>query len=273
MDYPPEYLAARTVLLDALEALDNHLPNIVLVGAQAVYLHTGAGNLVQPPMTTDADLALDTSALADEPEISSALTGAGFSAGTHPGSWRGKGGIAVDIMVVPWQSGTKKKDARAGRIPPHARNTARITAGLEPALVDCAPHLITALDPDDRRQVNLRVAGPAALLIAKAIKVEERLADADSGKSTRLKEKDALDMFRLLQAVETDDLAHGIRRHLTDDHANEVTMRGLRVLEAHGTTSRSALPMLAAQAAAGDVTVGPSFVALTKDLLSTAVTR
>ncbi|MFD1046497.1 hypothetical protein ACFQ1S_13510 [Kibdelosporangium lantanae] len=248
-------MAARTVLLDALEALDNHLPNIVLVGAQAVYLHTGAGNLVQPPMTTDADLALDTSALADEPEISSALTGAGFSAGTHPGSWRGKGGIAVDIMVVP------------------SRNTARITAGLEPALVDCAPHLITALDPDDRRQVNLRVAGPAALLIAKAIKVEERLADADSGKSTRLKEKDALDMFRLLQAVETDDLAHGIRRHLTDDHANEVTMRGLRVLEAHGTTSRSALPMLAAQAAAGDVTVGPSFVALTKDLLSTAVTR
>jgi hypothetical protein len=136
--------------------------------------------------------------------------------------------------------------------------------------VDCASHLLTALDPNDGRQVDLRVAGPAALLIAKAIKVEERLADADGGKITRLKEKDALDMFRLLQAVETEDLGQGIQRHLADDQAREVTARGLRVLEAHGSTHRSQLPMLAAQAAAGDVAVAPSFVALTKDLLNMA---
>ena len=75
MHYPAEYSAARTVLLDALEALDSHLPNVILVGAQAVYLHTGAGELAQPPMTTDADLALDTSALADVPEIASGIEG------------------------------------------------------------------------------------------------------------------------------------------------------------------------------------------------------
>ncbi len=121
MHYPAEYVAARTVLLDALEALRAHLPSIILVGAQAVYLHTGAGELVQPPMTTDADLALDTANLADEPEITSSLVNAGFSPGKGPGSWLGKGNIAVDIMVVPWQSGTTKKTARAGRIPPHAR--------------------------------------------------------------------------------------------------------------------------------------------------------
>ena len=51
------------------------LPNVILVGAQAVYLHTGAGELAQPPMTTDADLALDTSALADVPEIASGIEG------------------------------------------------------------------------------------------------------------------------------------------------------------------------------------------------------
>lgn len=268
MHYPAEYLAARTVLLDALEALDSHLPNIVLVGAQAVYLHTGAGTLTQPPMTTDADLALDTSALADAPEIASTLMNAGFKPGRNPGSWLGKGEIAVDIMVVPWQSGTTKKEARAGRIPPHAKNTARITAGLEPALVDCALHRVTALEPGDGRQVDLRVAGPAALLIAKAIKVEERLADADGGQGSRLKEKDALDMFRLLQAVETEDLVQGIRRHLCDDQAREVTMRGLRALETHGISPRSKLPVLAAQAATGDVTVAPSFVALAQDLLN-----
>jgi hypothetical protein len=265
--YPAEYAAARTVLLDALEALERHLPNIILVGAQAVYLHTGAGRLAQPPMTTDADLALDTSALADEPEIASTLMNAGFKPGRNPGSWLGKGEIAVDIMVVPWQSGTTKKAARAGRIPPHSTNTARITPGLEPALVDCARHQLSAFEPGDERVVDLKVAGPAALLIAKAIKVEERLADADRGSSARLKEKDALDMFRLLQAVETDELAQGVHRHLADAQAGAVTMRGLRALETHGTSLRASLPTLAARAAAGDVTVAPSFVALTQDLL------
>jgi hypothetical protein len=174
----------------------------------------------------------------------------------------------VDIMVVPRQSGTMKKGVRAGQIPPHGKNTARITAGLEPALVDYAAHRLTALDPSDNRQFDLRVAGPAALLIAKAIKIEERLADADGGKSTRLKEKDALDMFRLLQAIETEDLVQGVRLHLADDQARAVTVRGLKVMETHGSTPRSQLPVLAAQAGAGDVTIAPSFVALTQDLLN-----
>jgi len=265
--YPAEYTAARTILLDALEALDSHLPNVVLVGAQAIYLHTGAGELAQPPMTTDADLALNASALADEPEIAGALMDAGFSLGKNPGSWLGNGGIAVDIMVVPWQAGTAKKGARAARIPPHAKDTARITAGLEPALIDHTQHLLTALDPSDRRQIELSVAGPAALLIAKAIKVEERLADANQGNSMRLKEKDALDMLRLLQAVETDDLLRGVQRHFADTEAAQVSQRGLQVIERYGTSARSPLPVLATQAAAGDKTVALSFATLATDLL------
>ena len=40
----PEYVAARRVLLDALEALTD-LPSLILVGAQAVYHHTGISGL------------------------------------------------------------------------------------------------------------------------------------------------------------------------------------------------------------------------------------
>jgi hypothetical protein len=43
----PVYVLARKVLLDALEVLEPHLDALVLVGAQAVYHHTG-----------DADLAM-----------------------------------------------------------------------------------------------------------------------------------------------------------------------------------------------------------------------
>lgn len=43
--HAPEYVAARRVLLDALEALKDHLPSLILVGAQAVYHHTGISGL------------------------------------------------------------------------------------------------------------------------------------------------------------------------------------------------------------------------------------
>lgn len=48
-EYDPEYVEARRVLLDALEALGNHRKAVVLVGAQAIYQRVGAGNL-SPPM-------------------------------------------------------------------------------------------------------------------------------------------------------------------------------------------------------------------------------
>lgn len=76
--HAPEYVAARAVLLDALDALDGHLPTIIVVGAQAVYLHTGAGDFVEPPMTTDGDLALNAESLKTSPEITAAMAAVGF---------------------------------------------------------------------------------------------------------------------------------------------------------------------------------------------------
>ncbi len=67
MALDPEYVAARRVLMDALDALEGHRDNLVLVGAQAVYHHTGDAELNVPVMTTDADLAIDTAGLADAP--------------------------------------------------------------------------------------------------------------------------------------------------------------------------------------------------------------
>lgn len=117
-DIAPEYVAARSVLLDALTALEYHLDNVILVGAQAVYHHTGDTTLNVPVMTTDADLALDINQLSDQPKISSVLEHAGFAQGDNPGHWVGRGDVAVDLMVVPHQSGTDRKHARGARIAP-----------------------------------------------------------------------------------------------------------------------------------------------------------
>lgn len=267
MNVAPEYVAARTVLLDALAALGRHRSNVILVGAQAVYHHTGDGDLSVAVMTTDGDLALDTRGLADDPEIAHALRSAGFAAGANPGRWVGRGDVAVDLMVIPAQANTTKPGARAARIPPHERATARLTPGLEPALVDHQPLTIMALEATDSRTFDIRVAGPAALLVAKLNKIGERL-DQSHTRPDRLKEKDALDAFRLLQTVSTADLVAGLRTHRDDVNARPVSAAALRLLRTEGLNAAGILPRLAATAALGDPTVAPSFVALAEQLVA-----
>ena len=268
VEISPEYLAARRTLLDALAALEPHLDNLILVGAQAVYLHAGAGDVSVAPMTTDADLALDARGLADSPEISAALSAAGFVAGSNPGAWIAPNSVAVDLMVVPHQSGRTRPSARAAHLDPHDRRTARVTTGLEPTLVDCAHRELRALadDPDTRR-FTVRVAGPAALMTAKLVKIGERL-DQKTRQPDRIKAKDALDLFRLLQSVETVDLVSGFALHLDDDFAAASTRTALEFLRAQSQSTDGVLPQLAQIAAAHDPVVGASFVALSGELFS-----
>jgi hypothetical protein len=266
-DLATEYVTARRVLLDALAALDEHLDNLILVGAQAVYQHAGDADLNVPLMTTDGDLAIDTRDLAEVPEIGTALRAAGFSPGPNPGHWVAINDVAVDLMVVPHQAGTSRASARAARLAPHEKLTARIARGLEPALIDNEHIIITALEPGDTRNYRLRVAGPAALLTAKAIKISERLDQADT-QPDRLKEKDALDAFRILQAIETRDLVRGFTRHSEGEHAGAVTAEALGVYRTHASTPQGRIAVLAGSAAQGDPTVAPSFAALVNELMS-----
>ena len=262
-----EYVAARRVLLDALGALEAHLPSLILVGAQAVYHHTGDANLNVPLMTTDADIAIDTRGLADAPEIGAVLRDAGFTPGPNPGHWVAASDVAIDLMVVPHQARTAKASARAARLAPHDRLTARIARGLEPALIDHERVAIGALEPSDPRTFDLAIAGPAALLVAKVIKISERLGQSDR-QPDRLKEKDALDAFRLLQAIDTVDLVAGVTRHRADSNAAVVADEALDILRLHASTPRGRIAVLASSAAGGDATVAPAFAALCNDLLA-----
>jgi hypothetical protein len=55
---------------------------------------------------------------------------------------------------------------RGADIPPHSRTAVRRAAGLEAAIVDHAWTEISALEEADTRTITIKVAGPAALLIA-----------------------------------------------------------------------------------------------------------
>ena len=71
----------------------------MLIGAQAIYLHTGAVSTALPPTTKDSDLAIDRRRLSDYPLLEDAMSRAGFTLGKDPGSWLGAMDIPVDLMV------------------------------------------------------------------------------------------------------------------------------------------------------------------------------
>ena len=79
VDYDPLYVAARSVLLDALNALGPQREAVIVVGAQAVYLRTGDAGIAVTPYTTDADLVLAPDRLTDEPRVEELMRAARFS--------------------------------------------------------------------------------------------------------------------------------------------------------------------------------------------------
>lgn len=93
----PELLvAARSALLDALQALAAHRDALVLIGAQAIYLHTGAALVALAEATKDSDLAIDPRELDDDPLLDDAMTAAGFHRDLiypQPGAWLSPTGI------------------------------------------------------------------------------------------------------------------------------------------------------------------------------------
>jgi hypothetical protein len=218
-------------------------------------------------MTTDADFALNVDSVRDEPELFTTMTEAGFVPGTQPGSWRGQGGVCVDLMVVPHQSG-RGKAARSANLPPHRNGVARIARGLEAALVDNEPMAIGALDTTDQRVHTIRVAGPSALLVAKLIKISERLHAASNGQPNRVNAKDALDVLRLLRQIEITELVAGFRAHMDDPYAAEVSAEAIKTLRQHSAKPANMLPTLASEAVGEDPIVAASFVALAAELAS-----
>lgn len=236
----PEYVAARRVLLNALTALADHRDALVVVGAQAIYLHTGSADLDQTvaPYTTDGDLAVNPSLLGDDPALEAAMTGAGFHLSPQPGGHVEPGiwitqatidGVPYDVpvdLIVP--EGVATGGGRRGaRLGPHGKRAARRAVGLEAALVDNTPITLTSLEPDDSRVVTARVAGPAALLVAKTHKLHDRAA---AGTHDRLSDKDASDVLRLMLATDAGNVSERLRDLAADPVAGEVTSAALPML-------------------------------------------
>ncbi|MCY3748901.1 MAG: hypothetical protein OXG64_06355 [Chloroflexi bacterium] len=219
-------LEARETLLDAVDAMGPHSDAVILVGAQAIYVHTAPvdASFALSPFTYDADIVLDPELLGSSPAIVDAMSRAGFQLGDQPGRYRRDVGPQVDLLVPEAVGGPGRRAARLGV---HGNRAAMKVHGLEGALVSHTRMTISSLVPGAGRACILKVARPAALLVAKVHKVGERLRDSDVRRRDPVA-KDAFDMYRLLRAVDTPDLA-----------------AEFRLLRAHGVSSRVTFEALA----------------------------
>ncbi|HEX4465500.1 MAG TPA: hypothetical protein VH042_12760 [Solirubrobacterales bacterium] len=262
----------RQALLDALDALHDQLGALVLIGAQALYLHTGDVEVAIPEETKDADIGIDRTKLHEDPLIEAAIEAAGFHKdleNPQPGTWISPDGIPVDLMVPEAMAGPSASNRRGARIPPHDNGAMRRATGLEGSVVDNADREIRSFDPLDDRLFTIRVAGPGALLVAKLHKIGER----SERESARLRDKDAHDVYRLLVAVDTEILSEAISRLLGDEISSAVTEQALAYLAelfAAGPDSVGSLMAGRAEEGVGEPDiVAASVSALASDLLAT----
>lgn len=224
----PLYRATRRSLLDALDALAGQHDAVILVGAQAVFLHAGEVDEAIATETKDADLAVNPELLAATPLIEEAMRTAGFDLDARhpqPGTWISSDGMPVDLLIPDAVSGRTGR-GRSGRIKPHSNMSTRRVRGIEGALVDHAPMTITALDPDDHREHQLHVAGPMALLVAKLHKVSDREAEG-----ARQRPRDAHDVYRLLREVDLNVFVAGYARLAAADVSRPVTEEAVAALD------------------------------------------
>jgi len=260
-------VAARSALLDALDALASHRGALVLTGAQAIYLRTGAAVVALAEATKDSDLAVDPRALGDDPLLDEAMTRAGFHRDLmhpQPGSWLSAAGVPVDLMVPEALAGDAGR--RGARIPPHSRHATRRTAWLEAAVVDHSPMTITALDPSDPRTAVIAVAGSAALLVSKLHKLGERRDDPG-----RLVDKDAHDVYRLMVATDAAKLARRLVELSQEQLSGPATRRAiglLRELYADSSSVGSAMAGRAEQLVGDPAVVSASAALLASDILA-----
>lgn len=250
-----QYVVARSVLLDALEALSAHLDAVILVGAQAVYLRTGREQLGVAPYTTDGDVVLDPARLDEEPELEVVMKSAGFDldrkadGSEEPGIWieyREIDGERVKVpvdLIVPTDA-APPGGRRGARLKGHSKVAVRKIPGLEACLLDHDVMTVASLTDGDDRSFEIAVAGPIALVIAKAYKLHDRLKN--EARPDRVDEKDAGDAYRIMRIADRRECAEVARRLIEHPELGRACAVGLQRLFDLFEASRSQGTVMAA---------------------------
>jgi hypothetical protein len=211
---------SRRLLITTIVALGGHADAMTVLGAHAVHVWVQKKwGPIDMESTRDGDLAINPVLIAEDPKIMEIMAEIGLEPARpeRPGiygyvserglPWNQR--TTVDLLVPETYAGSK---GRAARIPGQKSATIR-AYGLELAIHDRTLTRISTTDGEPELSVDVHVAGPAPLLIAKAHKVSERLADVEK-RPDRLRPKDSGDIALLMMVTDGGEMAESMMKHV-----------------------------------------------------------
>lgn len=117
------------------------------------------------------------------------------------------------------------RNIRAARVGAHGSHAVSATRGTELSVLDRQWRTLRAFDGGPA--VDAYVAGPSALLCAKAYKIHDRMDPTQLRRNAeRLRPKDFADLYRLLLAVNPEDVSAVFDRGITDPQIGDAIRLG-----------------------------------------------
>ena len=210
---------SRRLLITTIIALGPYAEALTIAGAHAVHVWVQKKwGPIDMESTRDGDLVIDPVFVAEDPKILDLMASIGLEPAREErpeiygySSERGlpwEQRTTVDLLVPEGYAGKK---GRTARIAGQDKATTR-AYGLELAVHDRVLTEISTIDAEPTISAKAYVAGPAALLIAKAHKVHERLAEVDR-RPDRLRPKDSGDIALLMMVTDGVEVAETMMFH------------------------------------------------------------
>lgn len=235
----PEVVSSRRALINVIVGLSAHAEALTVLGGHAVIEVTQHLPSLPPDDTTRVgDLGVTPQLLGDDPAIEARMRELGFETARleRPGVWSPVSQRdrsihdrdSVDLiapMSLSRDGMESTRTIRAARVGGHGRAAVSATAGTELSVVDREFRLLRAFDGGEG--VMAYVAGPTALLCAKAYKLHDRMdPSALARNSDRLRAKDFADLYRLLLAVPPENAAEKFASGASHPELREAVLRG-----------------------------------------------
>lgn len=235
----PEIITSRRALINVIEGLAEHRDALTVLGGHAVMEVTQHVPALPPDDTTrDGDLGVFPQLLGDDPALAQRMTELGYetSREERPGVWSPISQRDRDIhdrdcvdLIAPMslsrEGMTSGRSIRAARIGAHGKAAVSATEGTELTFVDRQLRTLRAFDGGST--VDAFVAGPTALLCAKAFKLHDRMDPKRLERNPeRLRVKDFADVYRLLLAVSPQDAAATFAKGAARDELRDAVQLG-----------------------------------------------
>ncbi len=238
-----EVITSRRALIDVITGLADHREALTVLGGHAVIEVTQGLPSAPPDDTThDGDLGVIPQLLADDPQLTARMQELGYETARpeRPGVWspiaqRDRSihvRDSVDLiapMSLARDGLASTRDIRAARVGPHGKHAVSATRGTELAVLDREWRTLRSFD--DGPGIETYIAGPAALLCAKAYKLHDRLDPTELRRnSERLRPKDFADVFRLILTISPDEAALVFRQGVEDTRISAAVQLGAEYL-------------------------------------------